>query len=197
MNGVGVAVISDPGDFFVSMLIFGMIVPGFAFLLTMGISRIHGRKEQFIFTIFLIFAAMLCCSIPSIFPWAISEILVRLCICAGFLIIPLAIITPGILWFWPDKRKNRIWDTLICSFLTLILGGLLYQGILLVVPVMTFVSSIQWLLTVLSNNPGGIQLVFLLLFVIVAVLSSIGYRIIGILKNKVPALTGAIPPANR
>lgn len=184
MEHVVVGVASSASGFLQGVLILGMIVIGLTFFLTLGIGSIHDRKKQLITTIFLLCAVLLCITIPMLSHEEKPEAWYILQRFAGLLLIALAIITPGILWFWPEKRANILKDTLICSVLTLTLGVSLYAGVCLIIPVPTLVLFMSQLLTVVANIPGGTQLILLLIFAFFATLAYLGYWIIRTIRSR-------------
>ena len=187
MNGVAIAVSSDTWGFLCGVLRLGIIVIGLTFFLTLGIGSIPERKKQVITAFFLLFAVLLWFTIPMLFLGEIPDTGYIFEIVAVNLLIALAIITPGILWFWPKERRNIVKDTLMCSVFSLALGVLLYAGISLIVPARTLVVSLSGLLTVLANIPGGLHLTLLIIFTVIASLAYIGYWVIGTIRSRVSA----------
>lgn len=176
MEHVVVGVASGAVGWLQGVLVLGMI--GLAFFLALGIGSIHDRKKQRVITIFLLCAILLWLTLPTLFhgenpeAWYISQGF------AGYLLIALAIITPGILGFWTEKRENILKDTLLCSVLAITLGVFLWAGVSLIIPAMTLVVFMNHLLTVIVNIPGGTQLILLMVFAFFATLSCISYWIL-------------------
>lgn len=187
MNNVVIGGAPFPWALLGGGLIQGILVIGLTFFLTLGICSIHDRKKQFISTIFLLFVSLLWFTIPLFFPGKIPDAGSVFGIFVGYLIIALAIITPGILWFWPDERGMILKDTFMCSVFTLALGGLLYAGIYLLIPARMSVGCINGLFILLADTPGGMQLIRLILFTLFATLSFIGYWVLSMIQSKVSA----------
>jgi hypothetical protein len=185
MEHVVIGVASSASGFLQGVLILGMIVIGLTFVLTLGMCSIHDRKKQLITTFFLLCAVLLWFTLPMLFQGKKPEAWFILQNFASLLLIALAIITPGILWVWPEKRENILKDTLICSVLTLTLGVSLYAGVCLIIPVPTLVLFMSQLLTVVANLPGGTQLILLLIFAFFATLAYLGYWIIRTIRSRV------------
>jgi hypothetical protein len=166
------------------MLALGLLVIGLTLILTLAMCRIRERKHQALTTLALFGVVILILSLPGLMRGGIPDAYYGVLTYAGLFIVPLAIILPGTLGFWPETRKSIVRRTLCCSVFTLIISVLIYTAIVLGIPRPTFVSSIQQVLTVLLNLPGGFQLGQLAVFLIFTLLSATGYWIIGTLLHR-------------
>lgn len=165
------------------MLVLGLILIGLTLVLTLAICRIHERKKQFVSIMALLGVVILLISIPEILRGGLPDVYYVVLLCALLLVLPLAIIVPGTLGFWPETGTTILRNTFLCSVFTLGVIVLMYTAIVQIVPIPVFVTSASQVLTVLFNIPGGIQLALLILFLLFTLLSVIGYRVIGMIPG--------------
>jgi uncharacterized membrane protein YhaH (DUF805 family) len=156
-------------------------------LLAIGISRFRDRKNRLLVSLILLAAAILSGLVPALFPGGIPDNMCPVFMVSGVLVVPLAVIMPGILWFWPEERTFIVRDTLLCSVLSLVLGIAIAATVILAVPEPAIVSAWSEIMTVLAGLPAGLSVALVLVFSSVFILSCAGYRILGkIIHRAVP-----------
>jgi len=161
-----------------------IVVLGLLLLLTVSISRIPDRKNQLLVSGILLAAAILAGLVPSLFPGGIPDSVHLVCMVSGMLVVPLAVIIPGILWFWTDERKFIVRDTLMGAGLTLALGIAIAVTVILAVEEQAIVSAWSGILAVLAGLPAGLPVALVLVFSGLFLLSCTGYLILGMIKHR-------------
>ena len=157
-------------------------------LLAWGVSRIQGRKNQLLASMVLLAVAILSGLVPALFSGEIPESVRLVCMVSGVLVVPLAVIMPGILWFWPDERKYIVRDTLLCSGLILVMSIAISAVVVQAVPEPAIVSAWSWVTTVLTDLPVGLQVALVLVFSGLFLLSCASYRVLGMITHRASSL---------
>ena len=161
-----------------------MVVFVLLLLLAFGISRIRDRKNRLLVSLILLVASLLSGLVPALFPGGIPDSICPVIMMCGVLVVPLALIMPGILWFWPEERTFIVRDTLLGAGLALVLGIAIAATVILAVPEPAIVSSWSGIMTVLAGLSAGLSVALILVFSSLFLLSCAGYRILGMIIHR-------------
>lgn len=181
--------------FLVAMLTMGLIMTGLTLVLAWALTRTAVAHLQIAAAVLLLIAALLWSTLPFSFSGTRSPVTALLFLLASYLIVPLAAILPGMVWFWPGERSCVLKATALCAAATFTVEVLLYLALSFVLPKDQIYSAVLWLLNTLAANPLAAPLLFLAVFALSAFIAVIMYHLLAIAGMLHPA--PAVAPPNR
>ena len=136
--------------FLVAMLTMGLIMTGLTLVLAWALTRTAVAHLQIAAAVLLLIAALLWSTLPFSFSGTRSPVTALLFLLASYLIVPLAAILPGMVWFWPGERSCVLKATALCAAATFTVEVLLYLALSFVLPKDQIYSAVLWLLKALG-----------------------------------------------
>jgi hypothetical protein len=177
---------ASPAGLIIGIILTFCLVAGFTVLFALLTRSIRGRKKQLSVIGGLVAIIFAVNSVADIFPGLFEDLPVHLPAMALFLLVPLAIVLAGLLWFWPENPAGITTGAVLCSLIVTIAGFVLLA-----------ILSLSGLMTRLvypaTNSPGQTEvlpggstmlIVALIVFVATLVLAAGGYRILALIRSR-------------
>ena len=175
---------SSPLVLLPGLFVLVLSIAGLTLLYTVILTLDSDRKKQGIAAV-LLFAGMLLfftlpLSVPGI-PRMMEYLLVPL---AALSLVPLSAIIPGVLWFWPGRRRETVKTTILCVVATVAAVVLICRVPAIFVSPSPVFIPLYLLLTAADGVPMGISLVYLAVFLASSAIACIVYILMRIAGSR-------------
>jgi hypothetical protein len=176
---VGGVTTVDPRVLLPGFLVMLLVITGLTLLFTFVMTLESDKKKQVPAAALLFIAMLLCFTLPISFPGNVPAPVYLLFPLAILALVPLSVIIPGVLWFWPADRKKIMIISLLCSGITFGVEVLLYVAVTSLLSPSRAVSALTGFLNMLINLPMGISLAYLAVFLISTGIAFLVYCLLG------------------
>lgn len=166
------------------LFLLGLFIAGLTLLYTVILTLDSDRKKQGIAAALLLVAMLLFFTLPQSVPGIPRMMAFLLVPLSAFSIIPLSAIIPGVLWFWPGRRRETVKTTILCTVATIAAVVLICQVPAAFIPSALILSLFSLLLNAADGIPMGISLVYLAIFLASSAIACIVYILMGIAGSR-------------